>query len=46
MSKNSCDSMKLSANPIFSDNKLKLGIFGNNGKGTANTLISDFHRPT
>ena len=46
MSTNSDDNTKLSANPIFSDNKLKLGIFGNNGKGTANTLISDFHRPT
>ena len=46
MSKNSCDSMKLSANSIFSDNKLKLGIFGINGKGTANTLIFNFHRPT
>ena len=46
MSTNSDDNTKLSANPIFSDNKLKLGIFGINGKGTANTLISDFHRPT
>jgi len=33
-------------NPIFNDNKLKLGIFGINGKGTANTLVPDFHRPT
>lgn len=33
-------------NPIFGPNKLKLGIFGINGKGTANTLVPDFHRPT
>lgn len=33
-------------NPIFGPNTLKLGIFGINGKGTANTLVPDFHRPT
>ncbi|MGZ0190188.1 MAG: hypothetical protein ACKVH0_19670, partial [Alphaproteobacteria bacterium] len=40
------DNTDLSANPIFSANKLKLAIFGINGKGTANTLVSDVHRPT
>lgn len=33
-------------NPIFGPNKLKLGIFGTNGKGTTNTLVPDFHKPT
>ena len=33
-------------NPIFGPNRLKLGIFGINGKGTANTLVPGFHRPT
>ena len=33
-------------NPIFGPNKLKLGIFGTNGKGTSNTLMPGFHRPT
>ncbi|MFV0298759.1 MAG: LLM class flavin-dependent oxidoreductase [Hyphomicrobiaceae bacterium] len=36
----------LSANPIFNANRLKLGIFGINGKGTSNTLVDEFHRPT
>ncbi|MDR5759646.1 LLM class flavin-dependent oxidoreductase [Caballeronia sp. LZ035] len=34
-----------STNPIFGPNKLKLGIFGLNGKGTANTLVPEAHRP-
>ena len=34
-----------SANPIFSENKLKLGVFGLNGKGSANTLAPEAHRP-
>ena len=42
---NDAGKAKLS-NPIFGPNKLKLGIFGINGKGTANTLVADFHRPT
>ncbi len=33
-------------NPIFGPNTLKLGIFGINGKGTANTLVPEQHRPT
>ena len=32
-------------NPIFNANKLKLGIFGLNGKGTANTTAPEVHRP-
>lgn len=36
----------LSENPIFGPNRMKLGIFGTNGKGTSNTLVPDFHRPT
>ena len=42
----SADAAKLSKNPIFGPNKLKLGIFGINGKGTANTLVPEAHRPT
>ena len=38
--------MDIAKNPIRGPNKLKLGIFGINGKGTANTLVPDFHRPT
>ncbi|MET0452113.1 MAG: LLM class flavin-dependent oxidoreductase [Mycobacterium sp.] len=33
-------------NPIFGPNKLKLGIFGLNGKGTANTLVPEVHTPS
>lgn len=36
----------LTTNPIFGPNRLKLGIFGINGKGTANTTMPGFHRPT
>ena len=36
----------MGTNPIFGANKLKLGIFAINGKGTANTLAPGFHRPT
>lgn len=32
-------------NPIFGPNKLKLGIFGLNGKGIANTLVPEAHKP-
>jgi alkanesulfonate monooxygenase SsuD/methylene tetrahydromethanopterin reductase-like flavin-dependent oxidoreductase (luciferase family) len=33
-------------NPIFNDNRLKLGLFGLNGKGTANSLVPEAHRPS
>jgi len=33
-------------NPLFNSNKLKLGTFGTNGKGTANTLVPECHQPT
>jgi dimethylsulfone monooxygenase len=33
-------------NPIYNGNKLKLGTFGTNGKGTANTLVPEQYRPT
>ncbi|WP_205529279.1 LLM class flavin-dependent oxidoreductase [Agrobacterium deltaense] len=33
-------------NPVFNQNKLKLGLFGINGKGTANSLVPEAHRPT
>ncbi len=33
-------------NPIFGPNKLKLGVFGMNGKGTANTLVPEVHTPS
>ena len=35
-----------SANPLFSDNKLKLGLFGTNGKGATQTLVPEAYRPT
>ena len=33
-------------NPLFNDNRLKLGIFGTNGKGAAQTLVPEAYRPT
>lgn len=33
-------------NPIFNANRLKLGIFGTNGKGGAQTLVPELYRPT
>ncbi|MEJ7685549.1 MAG: LLM class flavin-dependent oxidoreductase [Variovorax sp.] len=36
---------RASTNPIFGPNKLKLGVFGLNGKGTANTLVPEAHKP-
>jgi alkanesulfonate monooxygenase SsuD/methylene tetrahydromethanopterin reductase-like flavin-dependent oxidoreductase (luciferase family) len=38
--------IEIPINPIFGPNKMKLGIFGLNGKGTANTLVPEFHKPT
>ncbi|MCE0766027.1 LLM class flavin-dependent oxidoreductase [Pseudonocardia kujensis] len=35
-----------STNPIFGPNRLKMGVFGLNGKGTANTLVPEVHTPT
>ena len=35
-----------SRNPIFNANKLKLGIFGTNGKGGAQTLVPEAYRPS
>ena len=35
-----------SRNPIFNANRLKLGIFGTNGKGGAQTLVPEAYRPT
>ncbi|GAA1857926.1 hypothetical protein GCM10009836_42600 [Pseudonocardia ailaonensis] len=35
-----------SGNPIFGPNRLKMGLFGLNGKGTANTLVPEVHTPT
>jgi FMNH2-dependent dimethyl sulfone monooxygenase len=34
------------ANPLFSGNRLKLGIFGTNGKGGAQTLVPEAYAPT
>ncbi len=34
------------ANPLFNANRLKLGIFGTNGKGAAQTLVPEAYRPT
>ena len=32
-------------NPLFSANRLKLGIFGTNGKGGASTLVPEAYNP-
>lgn len=36
----------MSNNPIFNSNRLKLGIFGTNGKGGAQTLAPESYKPT
>jgi alkanesulfonate monooxygenase SsuD/methylene tetrahydromethanopterin reductase-like flavin-dependent oxidoreductase (luciferase family) len=33
-------------NPIFGPNRLKLGVFGTNGKGGPQTLVPEAYRPT
>jgi dimethylsulfone monooxygenase len=33
-------------NPLFGGNRLKLGLFGTNGKGSAHTLVPEFFKPT
>lgn len=33
-------------NPLFNDNRLKLGIFGTNGKGGAQTRVPELYKPT
>ena len=33
-------------NPLFNANRLKLGIFGTNGKGGAQTFVPESYRPT
>jgi len=33
-------------NPLFSDNRLKLGVFGFNGQAPSNTLVEELYRPT
>jgi alkanesulfonate monooxygenase SsuD/methylene tetrahydromethanopterin reductase-like flavin-dependent oxidoreductase (luciferase family) len=33
-------------NPLFNANRLKLGIFGTNGKGAAQTLVPEAYRPS
>jgi dimethylsulfone monooxygenase len=33
-------------NPLFGANRLKLGIFGTNGKGAAQTLVPEAYRPS
>ena len=33
-------------NPLFNDNRLKLGIFGTNGRGGPQTLVPEAYRPT
>lgn len=35
-----------SRNPLYNDNRLKLGIFGINGKGGAQTLVPEAYRPS
>lgn len=36
----------ITANPLFNANRLKLGIFGTNGKGGAQTLVPEAYKPT
>lgn len=36
----------MSTNPLFNSNRLKLGIFGTNGKGGAQTLAPENYKPT
>ncbi len=36
----------MTTNPLFNSNKLKLGIFGTNGKGGAQTLAPEQYKPT
>lgn len=33
-------------NPLFGPNRLKIGIFGTNGKGSAQTLVPEAYRPS
>jgi FMNH2-dependent dimethyl sulfone monooxygenase len=33
-------------NPLFGGNRLKIGLFGTNGKGSAQTLVPETYRPT
>ena len=33
-------------NPLFNDNRLKLGVFGNNGPGAAMTTVPELFDPT
>ncbi|MEJ8571813.1 LLM class flavin-dependent oxidoreductase [Microbaculum marinum] len=33
-------------NPLFNDNRLKLGIFGTNGKGGSQTRVPELYKPT
>ncbi|SMF62070.1 Luciferase-like monooxygenase, partial [Xaviernesmea oryzae] len=33
-------------NPLFGANRLKIGIFGTNGKGSAQTLVPEIFKPT
>ncbi|WP_338664532.1 LLM class flavin-dependent oxidoreductase [Pararoseomonas sp. SCSIO 73927] len=33
-------------NPIFGPNRLKIGVFGLNGKGSAHTLVPEAYKPT
>jgi alkanesulfonate monooxygenase SsuD/methylene tetrahydromethanopterin reductase-like flavin-dependent oxidoreductase (luciferase family) len=35
-----------STNPVFGPNKLKIGTFGLNGKGSAHTLVPEAYKPT
>lgn len=36
----------MAGNPLFNANRLKLGIFGTNGKGSAQTLVPEAYRPS
>ncbi|WP_137391560.1 LLM class flavin-dependent oxidoreductase [Rhodoligotrophos defluvii] len=36
----------MTRNPLFNANRMKLGIFGTNGKGGAQTLVPEAYKPT
>jgi dimethylsulfone monooxygenase len=36
----------MASNPVFGTNRLKIGVFGLNGKGSAHTLVPEAYKPT
>jgi alkanesulfonate monooxygenase SsuD/methylene tetrahydromethanopterin reductase-like flavin-dependent oxidoreductase (luciferase family) len=40
------DDLRSATNPLFNDNRLKLGVFGANGPGVAFTTVPELFKPT